>query len=250
MGLPSSEWCRRLHLVIAIMAAIGLEFDVLCNPFAPTVILHWLTSFVDSPENQVNDSLPSATAGIADARAVSDETSESSDQSGPTRVPSRFSVTPEIAEAIAVRPRPRLSCFVVDIEIVSMFAPWLKPSIEGRERRRLHHLRAFRPGEALPIPLLKTSRQNLKSLNWVVAAIFPDVPNEPVCDRTITRADSPMSGQERLRSYFAREAGECMVFVELIGPAVGRCRMSHQALGRAIARHGGRPCLSIQVRGA
>ena len=49
MRSRSGQNGRRLHLILAVVAAIGLEFDVFCNPFAPTFIIHWIMSSTDDP---------------------------------------------------------------------------------------------------------------------------------------------------------------------------------------------------------
>jgi hypothetical protein len=133
MGFPSRAKCRHLHLLVAITAAIGLEFDVVCNPYAPTIILHWLTSHVDSPLSAANDSGPSAPSEIADTGVEMGKTGPDHGQAGPPEAPARFSVTPEIAEVIAVRPRPRSSFFVLTGAFYSVSLPWLKPAIDGRK---------------------------------------------------------------------------------------------------------------------
>ena len=53
MGFTIAAKSRRLHFVFAAMALIGLEFDILCNPFAPTVLIHmFMSSHVNSEANR------------------------------------------------------------------------------------------------------------------------------------------------------------------------------------------------------
>ena len=73
-GFPLRKKNRRLQLVIAITALIGLEFDVLCNPFAPTLILHRLmSSCVDSQQTPADDSWEFELFDLADLASGSGE---------------------------------------------------------------------------------------------------------------------------------------------------------------------------------
>jgi hypothetical protein len=108
MGSPSREKSRRLSFFIAIMAVIGLEFDVLCNPFAPTMILHWLASVhVDPKESALADTYENELIDSIETGNASEESSPDGEESGSTESLARFCLTPEIAEAIGVRPPAR-----------------------------------------------------------------------------------------------------------------------------------------------
>ena len=90
MGLKLTKLNRRLDLVVAVLALVGLEFDVLCNPYAPTLILHRLmSSHRDShptPATDLNQRDPSALTNAATGSAESCPDAENSE-------PNRGSIT-------------------------------------------------------------------------------------------------------------------------------------------------------------
>jgi hypothetical protein len=105
---------RCFRFLIALFAVIGLEFDVLCNPFAPTLILHWLMSSRLNPPTSAEDvAWEYDLFDLLDASSEPDGQSQDGNESPPTGGAPQFGVTPEIAEAIGIRPPSRAPLRVI-----------------------------------------------------------------------------------------------------------------------------------------
>ncbi|AGA29965.1 hypothetical protein Sinac_5844 [Singulisphaera acidiphila DSM 18658] len=104
MGSFHGKKGRFPHLLIAILAVLGLEFDVLCNPFAPTLILHRILRPFDSQESVTADgedqdpvdSTATVFTPVPKAR-LSGEKSNRSDG------PSQLDETPDMDDTVTVR---------------------------------------------------------------------------------------------------------------------------------------------------
>ena len=118
------------------MALIGLEFDVLCNPFAPTLILHWvMSSHGDSHPTPASDPRESDRSELINVGTGSAESCPDAENPSPTAAQSQFSITPEIAEAIAVRPPARSSFLVVAGAFFLVSPPLVEIIAQSREPR-------------------------------------------------------------------------------------------------------------------
>jgi hypothetical protein len=106
MGCAPRELKRRLPLVIAVVAMIGMELDVLCNPFSPLQILNWL-----QPTDRDAGETRSPSVAVASDGGSGDASFEKSTlRAGPSGRPKRgprLDRPLEIHDLIALRSKTR-----------------------------------------------------------------------------------------------------------------------------------------------
>lgn len=134
MGFLARQKSRPFHLIAAVMAAIGLEFDVVCNPFAPTLIIHWIMS--SHAVSQTNPTTESWDSDLLEWTYAIDErgdSGEDDDESTTTEERSHYCLTPDISEAIAVRPPGRSPFPILADACFLISSPASDPIVQGRE---------------------------------------------------------------------------------------------------------------------
>jgi hypothetical protein len=108
MGRASRGPMRHLPPLIAMLAMTGMEWDVLCNPFSPLQIRHWVQP--PGPDEAEANS-PAISQDRVSAAKDAVEKGASPDGKHPDRAKSRSKLRrpPEMHDLVAVRSKPRLS---------------------------------------------------------------------------------------------------------------------------------------------
>ena len=140
MGHAGQQPMRRLQLILAILAMMGMEWDVLCNPFSPLQILRWLRAC------ELNETVAKGPAAVKAATSADDGTpagQESTDGRN-ARWPkgrSQLDTPSDMHDVIVVRSKTRkstLSRFILasaDIDWLGAVAP-AQTSTRHRPRQR------------------------------------------------------------------------------------------------------------------
>jgi hypothetical protein len=106
MGCALRQPMRRLRLLITILAMMGMELDVLCNPFYPLQILRWIQPF-DPDASDANGPPDVKALGSADRNAPVEKTPLDGQQSDELESRLQIHQPPEMHDLVALRSKTR-----------------------------------------------------------------------------------------------------------------------------------------------
>jgi hypothetical protein len=108
MGHAPREPKRRLQLIIAMVAMMGMELDVLWKPFSPLQLLRWLQPS-DPDETNANRFAGAQAQGSAGSDSLAERATPNGQQADQTKGRPKLGKLPVTHDLIAVRSKTRSS---------------------------------------------------------------------------------------------------------------------------------------------
>jgi hypothetical protein len=134
MGRALRESTRRLPIVVALLAMMGMELDVLCNPYYPLYLLRRIPHRAPV-ETGANPPRGDGAWESAGGGTLADEAIPNFKVPYPRKGRPRLDIPPEMHDLVALRCKtwsPSLPHFCHGISPI----PWLETTISGRDHER------------------------------------------------------------------------------------------------------------------